>query len=165
MAGELGYQTFLTQTLPQLAFHYRRKALEELEQKSSWLQTLATAKPDWISAKDDFFKDGTRYIHDLEEHVELIRLANVNEQLTRKFRDLYIIFMAELNAAKPTPGQKFKSEVHSTYLERIIGDVGQRRKEISEKLNTEGIVESLDSYFAAAQQTLIARQTRHDFDL
>jgi hypothetical protein len=55
-------QIFATQTLPQLAIHYRREALKELEEKCPWPKPFTSAQPDWNEARDDFFADGSRCI-------------------------------------------------------------------------------------------------------
>ena len=162
MADDIEYKNFLSYILPQLPLHYRREALENLEQKSPWLKTLASAEPDLISAKDEFFKDGTQCIHDLEEHITLFRLAVANERLTKSYSNLYITFMAEISATKPGPTRMFPDWLPDMLTQSQLTMFEQRRKELSESIKTEGTVGSLDTFYEAAQRILNASQNGSD---
>jgi len=110
----MDHERFACQTLPQLALHYRRETLKELEGKSPWLKAFTSAQPDWTEARDHFFKDGSGCINDLEKHIELVRLAISNEELTTtgSRKVLYPIFMAQLHVAVTrTNAKTFVSEI------------------------------------------------------
>lgn len=44
--------SFLSETLPMLALHYRREALKQLEKNNPWLKTFRSAHPDLKEARN-----------------------------------------------------------------------------------------------------------------
>jgi hypothetical protein len=88
-------ETFKLRIFPELAFHYRCEALRELEGKFPWLKSFRFAEPDLNKARDHFFKDRTDCINNLERHINLARLAAVNERMVRSNGVVSTIMMAE----------------------------------------------------------------------
>jgi hypothetical protein len=98
---------------------------------------------------------------DLEKHIELVRLASANEELTTKIRTLYVIFLAELHAAVGlTPVKQWHSDVRRMGLGTKVNEIQSKRKEIIEQSSTVGLVDSVDSFLDAAEQISIDCQAR-----
>ena len=97
--GVVDAAEFNTRILPQLAFHYRRQALNDLEGKRPWLKAFSSTQPDFSEARDSFFTDGSACILILQDHMKLMWLAIVNEELTCSFGMDYITFIANLDTA------------------------------------------------------------------
>ena len=95
--SKLQVEKFAAETLPQLARHYRREALNELESRSEWLKIFNSRQPDFEDARNRFFGNGSDFVHDLENHVELTSLARANEALTKQFNSIYCLFLAEVH--------------------------------------------------------------------
>jgi len=148
-------ETFATQTLPQLALHYHREALKELEGKCLWLQTLTSPDPDWTTARDHFLTDGSGCINDLEKHIKLVRLAIANKALTQRHGLLFPIFMAQLYAtiirrsSEKTMWQDFGPRTRLQIREMQI-----KREKLSALSSTGDLVDSVDYFLEAAQQIL-----------
>lgn len=86
---------FQAEILPQLASHYRREALKELEEKCPWLKPFRSVQPALNDARDHFFRDGSDCINNIEKHTELVWLAAVNDALTADWGLRYTVFLAE----------------------------------------------------------------------
>jgi hypothetical protein len=127
--------TFKNTIFPELVFHYRREELKELERKCPWLKPFRFARPDLDKARDHFFKDGTEFINNLNSHWNLVRLAAVNEEMSKRYGDPYTIFMAE-----------FYEKVESL-TDLSIGDsedskLKRERNEITERSKSNSLVAS-----------------------
>jgi hypothetical protein len=86
----------LGETLPQLARHYHREALKELEDSCPWLKLMTSMQPDLSQVRDLFFKDGSTLIIALENHAQLVHLAAINEALTVSLGTRYIAVIAPI---------------------------------------------------------------------
>lgn len=96
--SEAQVREFAEEILPLLALHYRREALNKLESRSEWLKAFTSRQPDLEDARNQFFRDGSGCVHDLENHIELTRLARANEALTKSFSSFYSIFLAYVHS-------------------------------------------------------------------
>ncbi|KAL9037364.1 MAG: hypothetical protein Q9214_005736 [Letrouitia sp. 1 TL-2023] len=106
---------FVEETLPLLALHCCREALDELESRSEWLKAFTSKQPDFEDARNRFFIYGSGYMQDLENHIELTRLARANEALTRIFGSVYSLFLAEVQTSFHTPSSTLSYE-EGTFL-------------------------------------------------
>lgn len=140
---------FQAEMLPQLASHYRREALKELEEKCPWLKPFRSAQPALNDARDHFFRDGSDCINNIEKHTELVWLAAVNDALTAKLGLPYTVFLAEFykgidNATIMEIGEAYRSQ--SNY----IAEHEWMRDRIKEQIGLDSLVQS----FVEAEETM-----------
>lgn len=154
--SELQVQEFAVETLPLLARHYRREALNELENRSEWLKAFTSRQPDFEDARNQFFRDGSGCVHDLENHIELTRLARANEALTRLFGSVYSLFLSEVHTSVfslpfesndfPTIEQVYKKDAEIEEMRNRMIEVDQ--------VEHPGSRDSLLSFLVAGQTTI-----------
>ena len=151
--SELQVQAFAVETVPLLARHYRREALNELESRSEWLKGFTSRQPDFEDARSRFFGNGSGCMHDLESHIELTRLARANEALTRHFGSVYSLVLAGLHTSLFTSG--FEKEETSTLVreEAEIEEIRNRMIEV-ERVEHPDSTDSLLGFLVAGQATI-----------
>ena len=159
---EISSNKFASEILPQLALHYRREALYELEGKCPWLKVFKSVEPDFNEARKHFFSDGSACMLNLEKYIELMRLATANEDLTYSFGVLYIIFMAKLHAVAggTTEDKKQLSEDRDRIETSVVDSIQSQRKAIGKRSSAAGLVDSSDSFLEAGQQIVNDSRTQ-----
>ena len=151
-------QTFVLETLPLLARHYRREALNDIESRSEWLKTFTSREPDFDAARNRFFKDGSGCTLDLENHIELTRLARANEALTRFHGSFYSLFLAEVH--RSVFGSSFDSSKYPS-VEQVFGKDAEIEEMCNRMIEVEhvehpGTTDFLRSFLDAGQATIIS---------
>lgn len=148
---------FVEEKLPLLARHYHRDALNELESRSKWLKAFTSRQSDFEDARNHFFKDGSGCVYDLENHIELTRLARANEALTRLLGSVYSLILAkvhtlfvplpsEIKKKLPTVEQVFEKDAEIEEMRDRIVEVDNFEQESSRDF--------LHSFLAAGQATI-----------
>ena len=131
---------FQAEVLPQLASHYRREALKELEEKCPWLKPFRSAQPALNDARDHFFRDGSDCINNIEKHMGLVWLAAVNDALTADWGLRYTVFLAEFykGIEKATMLEEEPSRAQCDY----IAEQERMRDRIKKRIELDSLVQS-----------------------
>ena len=95
-------------------------------------------------------------------HIELMRLALANEELTCLFGVPYINFMAKLHAVAggTTEHKKLLSEGRDNAETSLIDSIQSERKAIAKRISAVGLVDSSDSFLEVGQQIVYDRRSR-----
>ena len=144
---------FAADILPQLASHYRCKALKDLEEKSPWLKPFRSAQPILNDARDHFFKDGSDCINKIEKHTELVWLAAVNDAMTISLGLRYTIFLAEFYKGIESEGVS-----EDTTLSTLASIDESVRDEIKERIQSDSLVQS---FMDAEEAMRVENRGRH----
>ena len=149
---------FVTEMLPQLAYHYRRKALKDLEEKCPWLKPFRSAQPILNDARDHFFKDGSDCINKIEKHTELVWLAAVNDALTAWLGLRYTIFLAEFYKGVEREEASEDETLYKNLLSAISDENESMRDVVKERVQSDSL---LQSFVDAEEAMRVEKRARH----
>ena len=152
-------ESFAVRKLPLLARHYRREALNEIKIRVEWLKVFTSAQPNFEEARNQFFKNGSGCVRDLESHIELTRLARANEWLTRLFGSFYSLFLAEIHAnVNSLPFRKSAAAQDAEKDAEKDAEIEEMRNGMIEveNLETPGSRDIIRSFLDAGHATVIS---------